>query len=141
MMVESYDVTFIAGNAVAACRVNIVKSGASYQERKQREGVLHLSMKQWWQQYRPGEVERVLAQSEQQKEDEQNAHIGQYFQQEAERHRAENIRQAKEAEAMRAKYEERRRGGKLAWAARIRETPQMREIRLAAEAESAKNAK
>lgn len=96
---------------------------------------------QWWQKYRPGDVDQLLSQSGQRKEAAQHARIGQYFQQEAERHRAENIRQAKEAEAMRAKYEERRRGGKLAWAARIRETPQMREIRLAAEAESAKNAK
>lgn len=92
---------------------------------------------QWWQKYRPGDVELLLSQSEQLKETAQNVRIGQHFQQEAERHRSENERQAREAEAMRARYDEQRRGGKLAWAARLRETPQIRKLRLAAEKEAA----
>ena len=62
----------------------------------------------WWANYRPGGVESALE-------------------------RREQARQ----EAQRARLREQQRGGKLAWARLLRETPQMRAIRLAAEAKRA----
>lgn len=91
--------------------------------------------KTWWQNLKPGDAERLLSQNEQRKDSARDASLIQHFQQEAELRQAENERQTKNAEAMRARYDEQHRGGKLAWAVRLRETPQMRELRLAAEKE------
>lgn len=77
-------------------------------------------MAAWWANYRPGGVESALERREQAR-------------QEA-RREVERQRERQEAEAQRARLREQQRGGKLAWATRLRETPQMRAIRLAAEA-------
>ena len=79
----------------------------------------------WWANYRPGGVESALERREQERQEAQRAAVSAYFEkQEAQR----------EVERQRARLREQQRGGKLAWATRLRETPQMRAIRLAAEA-------
>lgn len=93
--------------------------------------------KAWWSNYQPGGVEAALEQREEGRRETQNAAIAAHFREQEARREAERQRERQEADALRARLRETQRGGKLAWAARLRETPQMRAIRLAAEAEGA----
>lgn len=91
----------------------------------------------WWANYRPGGVEAALEQREQERQEAQRAAISAHFREQEARREVERQRERQEAEAQRARLREQQRGGKLAWATRLRETPQMRAIRLAAEAKGA----
>lgn len=95
----------------------------------------------WWANYRPGGVEAALEQREQERQEAQRAAISAHFREQAARREAERQRERQEAEALRERLREQQRGGKLAWARLLRETPQMREIRLAAEAKGAGDAR
>lgn len=92
-------------------------------------------MAAWWERYQPGGVKAALEQREQGRRETQNAAIAAHFREQEARYEAERQRERQEAEALRERLREQRRGGKLAWAARLRETPEMRAIRLAAEKE------
>lgn len=91
-------------------------------------------MAAWWERYQPGGVKAALEQREQGRRETQNAAIAAHFREQEARREVERQRERQEAEAQRARLREQQRGGKLAWATRLRETPQMRAIRLAAEA-------
>lgn len=91
----------------------------------------------WWANYRPGGVEAALEQREQGRQEAQRAAISAHFREQAARREAERQLERQEAEAQRVRLREHQRGGKLAWATRLRETPQMRAMRLAAEAKGA----
>lgn len=93
----------------------------------------------WWSNHRPGSVADILEQMKQKRQEEQNAAIAAHFREQEARREAERQREQAEAEALRERLREQRRGGKLAWAARLRETPEMRAIRLAAEKERRAN--
>lgn len=88
----------------------------------------------WWANYKPGGIEAALEQRERERREAQNATIAAHFQEQELQREAERQRERQEAEALRERLREQRRGGKLAWAARLREAPQMRAVRLAAEA-------
>lgn len=90
--------------------------------------------KAWWSNYQPGGVEAALEQREQERQETQNAAIAAHFREQEARREAERQRERQEAERQRARLRKQQRSSKLAWAARLRETPQMRAIRLAAEA-------
>lgn len=94
-------------------------------------------MAAWWANYRPGGVESALERREQARQEAQRAAISAHFREQEARREVERQRERQEAEAQRARLREQQRGGKLAWATRLRETPQMRAIRLAAEAKGA----
>lgn len=91
----------------------------------------------WWANYRPGGVESALEQREQERQEAQRAAISAHFREQEARREVERQRERQEGEAQRARLREQQRGGKLAWATRLRETPEMRAIRLAAEAKGA----
>ena len=88
----------------------------------------------WWANYRPGGVESALERREQERQEAQRAAVSAYFEKQEAQREAERQLERQEAEALRERLREQQRGGKLAWATRLRETPQMRAIRLAAEA-------
>lgn len=88
----------------------------------------------WWENYQPGGVESALERREQERQEAQRAAISAHFREQEARREVERQRERQEAEAQRARLREQQRGGKLAWARLLRETPQMRAIRLAAEA-------
>lgn len=93
----------------------------------------------WWANYKPGGVEAALEQREQGRRETQNTAIAAHFREQEARYEAERQRERQEAEALRERLREQKRGGKLAWARLLRETPQMREIRIAAEKERGAN--
>ena len=89
----------------------------------------------WWASYKPGGVEAALEQREQERQEAQRAAVSAYFEKQEAQREAERQLERQEAEALRERLREQQRGGKLAWATRLRETPEMRAIRLAAEKE------
>lgn len=91
----------------------------------------------WWANYKPGGVEAAFEQREQERQEAQRAAISAHFREQEEQREVERQRERQEAEALRERLREQQRGGKLAWARLLRETPQMRAIRLAAEAKRA----
>lgn len=93
--------------------------------------------KAWWSNYQPGGVEAALEQTKQERQAAQFEAVAKFYQAREAEFEAKCERERQEAEALRARLRGRQRGGKLAWAARLRETPQMRAIRLAAETEGA----
>lgn len=91
-------------------------------------------MAAWWERYQPGGIEAALKRRERERQKTQSVAIAAHFREQEARREAERQREQAEAEALRERLREQRRGGKLAWAARLRETPQMRAVRLASEA-------
>lgn len=91
----------------------------------------------WWSNYQPGGVKAALERREQERQEAQRAATSAHFRELEAQREVERQRERQETEDLRARLREQQRGGKLAWAACLRETPQMRAIRLAAEAEGA----